>query len=307
MTQHSTPFEFFTGDDALPVADINHLIDLFDQEQKWELHDSFYKASIADVTAKIDRELLRGLAAKMAEITETKLSGRVEVKIQKMDRGQYSGVHTDRPLLGFEAVRLVVQLNDGWSIERDGGALRIHEADNEERVTMKRSPIRNSCFGFVMTPKAHHSVQVTNRERRTAVFYFWHVGNTQEISDWVESQFLGISFAALPEYLSEIITHAEQHLSEEETFRAATVAWLLVQWGSDRESVISGYQSALRCHTITSSLEETLATWVYSLRHEAFDIESWRLMRQIFVERPFSNSNPSIREAVRICLECNGA
>mgnify|MGYP006083660807 CR=1 FL=1 len=302
MTQYSTPFEFFTCPEALLKTNIKQIIDLFDQEHDWEIHDSFYKASIADVSTKIDRDLLRGLSDRVAKLTGTKLSGRVEVRIQKMDKGQYSGVHTDRPLLGFEAVRLIVQLNDDWSIERDGGALRIHGDDNEESVAMVRSPIMNSGFGFVMTSKAHHSVQVTNRERRSVVFYFWHVGNTQRITDWVNTQLSGNSFAELPDYLSDKISMAEQFESEEDTFRAATVAWLLYKWGCGEESVSNGYQSAISCDVTPSSREELLASWIYSMKHESFDVSKWRLIRRSFLrEKP--HANPIVQEAFSVCFD----
>ena len=302
MTQCSTPFDFFTCDEALPVSDIQQIIDLFDQKQNWELHDSFYKASIADVSAEIDRELLSGLSDRVADLTGTKLSGRVEVRIQKMDKGQFSGVHTDRPLLGFEAVRLIVQLNDDWSVDRDGGALRIHGADNEQNVAIEHSPTRNSSFGFVMTPKAHHSVQVTNRERRSVVFYFWHIGNTQLIADWINTQISGADFAQLPHYLSDKISTAEESESEEDTFRAATVAWLLLKWGCDETCISDGYQSALRRNPDAPSKEELLASWIYSMKHEAFDISEWRLARRILATgKPFAN--PTLQEAVRVCFQ----
>jgi len=305
LTMHSAPYEFFTAKQTLPKPVIDHIIELFELALDWEVHDSFYKASIADVTDEIEPEVLQSLCAKMAEITGAELSGRVEAKIQKMEPGQYSKVHTDRPLLGYEAARLVVQLNDNWDDERDGGSLRIHRENSDEDYFSEYSPIKNSSFGFVMTPQAHHSVQVTNRERHSVVFYFWHIGNTQEISDWVNSQLSGVNFAELPDYLSQDISLAEQSLCEEKTFRAATVAWLLIKWGCDKACIQAGYHSALGSYDVVTSDEAVLAAMVYELKHESFDIIQWRKMRKIFLNRGLDNLTPPTRQAARICLVFN--
>jgi len=301
VIQYSSPFQFFTCDEALPNERINQLIALFDNVQSWEVHDSFYKASIADVTAHINPCFLHSLTDKIASITGAELSGHVEVKIQKMTKGQFARVHTDRPLLGFESVRLVVQLNKGWSMERDGGALMVHTNNTEESVTMRLSPTKNRCFGFVMTPAAHHSVQVTNRERRSAVFYFWHVGNTIEISEWVRRQLAEMSFADLPGYLSKEISTAEENEGEDVTFRAATVAWLLNKWECDEHTVTDGYRSALGIQTTPLSNEALIAIWVYTISNESFDISKWRSIRQILTTGDKS-TNIKVQEAIQQCF-----
>ena len=287
VTHHDTPFRFFTADDALPPVVLDALNALYDAELVWDLHaDSFYRAWMCEVGHMIDPVLRTTIARRMAALTGLPLVADLKATVQRMEVGQYALPHTDRPLVGYEAARLIVQLTPGWQPEHRGELL-IHPDPDGREVALRRPPRLNSAFGMVMSPQSVHSVRPTARQRRTAVFNLWHVGNTEAVATWVKEQLGGLRFNALPRALGPIIDEAESTLPEDATFRAGMVASLLQRWGYPEAVVRSGYQAALNPLTRPEGEPSILfARWVQRLGHVDFDSDLWAALAPTFSDRP---------------------
>ena len=122
---HDTPFPFFYVDAAFSDEQCALLERLFLQDHAWQHRDgAFYRCSLCDVTAHVPATFLAEVLDRMREITGLPLAGRVVVTAQQMLPGQAIGIHSDRPLLGYEITRLVVQLNKHWQAEH--GLSLIH-------------------------------------------------------------------------------------------------------------------------------------------------------------------------------------
>lgn len=242
----TTPFPFFTTDAALPAADAWALHALFDKPRDWQEHRTFYRAQLCDVTSEVPQALRTALVARMRAVTGLDLLPPVAVTIQTMEPGQGADVHTDRPLVGYEAVRLVLQLNPTWA-PAHGGLLRMHHTKDAppEAAFLTRPPRFNSAFGFAMTPRSFHAVDDTAHHRRTAVFNFWHAGNPPGLDDRVRRAMAGFSIAALPRALDAEASAAEAVYPDDVTLRAAMVAYLLTTWGYSDAVCAAGYRACL--------------------------------------------------------------
>jgi hypothetical protein len=293
---HDRPWPFFTVDDALPPAARAALLRLFDRDLPWQRHDSFYQCWIAVVTERVDRELLAGVLARMRELVDVPLADRITATVQRMQPGDQALPHTDRPLVGYEAVRLVVQLDDGWR-DGDGGLFLVHPDPDGTEVAHVRAPRAGSAVGFVMTPASHHAVSPTRRTRRTVVFHLWHAGNTPEVARLVGELYDGASLAELPAALDRVAAEAEARLPEPTTLHAALAALALHRWGYADVAVVAGYRRALGepvgdDEIGTESADEddlaaALAGWVARLRLEDFDVAGWdALRRELAPRRP---------------------
>ena len=226
----------------------------------------------------------------MSEITGLPLRGPMRATIQRMEPGQYAEPHTDRPLLGYEAARLIVQLNTDWE-PAHGGELHLHPDANGHESTLIRPPTFNSAFGFVMGASSFHSVQPARRRRRTAVFNFWHSGNSPEFASWVRGQREGIRFEALPRALDATRAVAELGYAEDDSFRAGVVAFLLQKWGFEDTFVCDAYSAAVRSVEFSRSeaLPLLMARWVHALGyHEAFCVGQWSELRDLAQASPWS-------------------
>lgn len=227
-TLHTTPFRYLTCSPALDEAFCQALARRFeDPSLEWTEHRTFYEASIADITASTQAP--PGLVERVAELTGMPLTPQVQITAQRMGPGQFAERHTDRPLLGYESVRLVLQLNRAHR----GGELVVGD-----RV---HPPTWNSAFLFVLHPGSEHAIREVLSERRTVVFHFWHAANTPELKDAVEALFSGLSFAGLGDFETADMT-------EEESHEAGCVAWCLQRWGRDdpQAQALARYLTRLR-------------------------------------------------------------
>ncbi|MFT5685298.1 MAG: hypothetical protein ACI8RZ_006248 [Myxococcota bacterium] len=273
---HTDPFPHFTAEDTLPAALLTDLDALFAADLPWVHHrDAFYRAWLCDVSTRIAAPMQAALVGRMRVITGLPLTDRLQVTVQRMEPGQYAGPHTDRPLLGYEVARLIVQLSEDWRVEH-GGVLHLHrDVDGAQTVT-RRPPRFNTGFGFVMGPRSFHSVQPTTVTRRTAVFNFWHIGNTEALAETVRQQLAGLRFDHLPRSLDDLISESEQSRPEDDSFRAGCIAALLCQWGFSEPVIRAGYRAGLDsvlCEA--SSAPVRIAAWVQWLQHERFDVSRW--------------------------------
>jgi len=278
------PFCLFTLEGALSEARLVALEALFDAEPAWVRHeDHFYECFIAEVTDALDRRWLQALARRMAEHTGLDLVDAVQVTIQRMTPGDHADPHTDRPLLGYEAARLVLQLDAQWE-PVDGGLFRAFDGD---APILARAPSRNQAVGFALTSRSLHEVTPTARIRRSVVFNFWHAGNSAAVEALVRGLFVGMDFGSLPEAVWRRAEQAEVTHSEEATHRASAVSIALLAWGYSPQETAEGYTLALEApSTPTMSPDQeiviavALAGWLHRLYTEDFDIERWTALRQ---------------------------
>ena len=104
------------------MAQCVELEQVFLQAGEWQHRDGgFYQCSLRDVTENIPVTVKSDVLERMREITGLPLVDRVVVTAQRMMPGQVIGVHSDRPLLGFEIARLVVQFNKNWQLRAEAG------------------------------------------------------------------------------------------------------------------------------------------------------------------------------------------
>jgi len=280
-THHRHPYPFFTVEPAFSPALCAHLEGLFDQDLPWRAHGgSFYEVRNCDVTDRLEPDFLAALAARTRTLTGLPLTQRVAVTAQTMEPGQRIGVHTDRPLAGWEIARLVVQFTRAWQ-EGDGGVLQAHDDEAGTRVCASQAPRFNSVFGFIMHRDSYHSVTETKKHRRVLVCNFWHVGNSPALGDAVQALFARKQFGDLPRLLDADRRAAEQSLPEEQTYRALVVATALARWGLPETVIRDGYRAATALAAppatyCAAGAAIALAEWAAQLYVEDFELTQWQ-------------------------------
>ena len=250
---------------------------------EWQHRDgAFYRCSLRDVTENISAAFRAEVIARMREITGLPLVNRILITAQRMLPGHVIGVHSDRPLLGYESVRLVVQLNGQWQPDH-GGVLELFASPDGEAV-FRVNPRYNEAFGFVLHADSHHGVTEVTQPRQTVVFNFWHAANTPELAAHVQALFSNIHFSELPAALNPVASSAEASLPEDTTFHAGTAAMALHRWGYDDATVVAGYLHSAGLSTRDAIDAETraairLADWVARLHRDSFDLARWEILR----------------------------
>ena len=279
---HHYPFPFFYDDAAFSEAQCAALESLFLQEAEWQHRDgAFYRCSLRDVTKNIPATFQMEVLDKMREITGLPLVNRVLVTAQRMLPGQIIGIHSDRPLLGYEIARLVVQLNKEWQVEH-GGVLQLFTSPKSE-VAVSINPEYNKAFGFVLNINSYHGVTEVTQPRQTVVFNFWHAANTPELAAHIQALFTHIKFSELPPTLDPIASAAELSLPEETTLHAGTAAIALQRWGYDEATIAAGYLHSAGLSICNANDAETyaavlLADWVAYLHRNSFDLARWEIL-----------------------------
>jgi hypothetical protein len=280
----SSPWPMFRSEAALPRARLDELTALFEQDWTWEEHRTFYEAQIAVVPAELRPDWLQGLRERVASLTGLPLTSEVGLTLQIMEPGQFASVHSDRPLLGYEACRLVVQLSPGWR-PGDGGEFTVQSTPEgpAERVF---EPRFGSAVGFELHPDSHHEVRVTRRQRRTAVFHFHHAGNSAELAKALGELFEGMDFGALPEELDASIEEVEASVGEDGSFRACAVAWALWRWGCPVDTIRRGLEEAALEELPSACTAVLLAAWAARLAFEHADLRRWPGLAEDLADRP---------------------
>lgn len=302
-THHQDPFPFFAVDAAFSEEQCATLEQLFSPDSEWQHRDgAFYRCSLRDVTAEIPATFHAELLARMREITGLPLIKRFMVTAQRMLPGHVIGIHSDRPLLGYEIARLVVQLNKHWQTEH-GGLLELFASPEGEAV-FSMNPEYNKAFGFLLHAESYHGVTEVTQPRQTVVFNFWHEANTPELEAHIQSLFANLHFAELPAALDPIASDAESSLPEEVTFIAGTAAIALHRWGYDAATVVAGYQHSAGLVICDTSDAETyaavlLADWVAYLYRDSFDLARWEILRG---ELEGVEMFPRLMAAWRLCV-----
>jgi hypothetical protein len=281
---HRDPFPCLTVDEALPAEILALLEALFEEEHDWEHHHGgFYECFLTEVSERLPADFSAALVERMAALLDQPLTSRVKVTLQRMEPGQQARVHTDRPLLGFEAARLIVQLQRGWE-PGDGGVFCLHPDAAGLVTAWERPPRHNQGFGFVMGLRSFHSVSPVVRARRSVVFHFWHAGNSVELARQVRALFEGCRFDRLPATVVAEAAEAELRWPEEASYRAGLVAWVLHRWGEPEAVVLAGYREELEA--VPPWVGEAggdavigLARWVAELYAGEVSVEAWEGVR----------------------------
>jgi hypothetical protein len=276
---HHHPFPFFLVNAAFSEAQCATLDLLFSQNIELKQHNgAFYRCAIGDVTEIIPELFQAEILARMREITGLPLVNRVLVTAQRMLPGQVIGIHSDRPFLGYEIARLVVQLNKQWQAEH-GGVLELFSSPEGEAV-FSVNPEYNKAFGFLLHTDSYHAVTEVSQPRLTVVFNFWHMANTPELAAHIEALFTNINFSEFPAALNPLASAAESSLPEEVTLLAGTTAIALQRWGYDAATVVIGYRHSAGLAKCEPGDAETyaavlLADWVAYLYRDSFDLLRW--------------------------------
>lgn len=286
-THYPNPFPFFHVTAAFSAAECRMLERVFLQDGAWQARDAaFYRCSLREVTEEIPAPFRTAVSARMREITGQPLVNRVVVTAQQMLPGQHIGLHSDRPLLGYETARLVLQLNQQWQPDH-GGVLELFAAP-EGAATFRVNPRHNEAFGFLLHANSYHAVTEVTQPRQSLVFNFWHAANTPELAAYVQTLFSNVHFSELPVALNPVASAAESSLPEDTTFLASTAALALQRWGYTDTTVVLGYRYSAGLSVDAASDTEAyaairLADWIAHLHRDVFDLARWEILRRELV------------------------
>ena len=300
---HHYPFPFFLVKAAFSEEQCAALEALFLQDREWQHQDGvFYRCALCNVTEAIPATFQTEILARMREITGLPLVDRVLVTAQRMLPGQVIGLHSDRPLLGYEVARLVVQFNKQWQAEH-GGVLELFLSPEGEAV-FSVDPEYNQAVGFLLHADSYHGVTEVTQPRQTMVFNFWHMANTPELAAHVQALFANLHFSEFPAALNPVASAAESSLPEEVTFRAGTTAIALHRWGYDAATVVTGYQHSAGLSPCDTRDAETyaavlLADWVAHLYRDSFDLVRWNRLQSALAGMEMF---PRLKPTWQLCL-----
>ncbi|TNE88078.1 MAG: 2OG-Fe(II) oxygenase [Deltaproteobacteria bacterium] len=267
LTHYDDPFAYVRIGRVDPSL-VDALTDAARGDLAWERYDSFYRCWIA----RVPMALTRTLPETLTELTGVPLTPRTRLTLQRMAPGDGATAHTDRPLLGYESVRLVVQLTEGWQ-PGDGGRFAVHPDPQGAETTRWHEPTRGTAVAFAMRRDSHHSVEDCARERLTAVVHCEHIGNTEQLGHALRGLLTGARFTELPAAVHPLMDEAEATRDEQATLYAGTVALVLHRWGQPPEAVAEGYAAALAPWTADGPF--AAARWLARLWLEDFDLAAW--------------------------------
>lgn len=229
----------------------------------WTRHDaSFYRCFMAEIDDALPAADRADLRQRVAAALDLELAGPVRVTAQRMEVGDGADRHSDRPLVGYECARLIVQLDTP-----EGGAFHMVQGS---RVWLDRPSVRNQGLALELAAGSDHLVTPCRSLRRTVVVHFWHRANPPHARDLVHGWLAPMSFAELPRELDPLVERADQLTSDEVTGRAARVAWLLGRWGAPPATLVGAFQATLDGASPGSDAEAR-ARFVVGLMLDAFD------------------------------------
>jgi hypothetical protein len=256
------------------------------QVTQWQRYDRFYRCWISTPQRVPDSQWV----PVVEHLVEIPLSPLVHLTFQRMAPGDGAAPHTDRPLLGFESARLIIQLTPEWT-PCDAGQFQVHPDPDGARVTRTHAPLRGTAIAMALRPTSVHSVQDCGASRLSAVFHFFHAANTPALAEQLRLLFSDLVFSELPAAVHPLMDAAEASLSEDTTLRAGLVAAALARWESPTEVVCAGYEASLL------PLEEggpfLAARWLAHLWTTHFDLDQWSELA------PLARRDPHCPQALR--------
>jgi hypothetical protein len=176
------PFPHLLVPGILPVDQANSVLRWLETQAPWRLRiESFYEqhefsllatdlASEAKalVSPPFVCEMRRELGVRFGIEGDLAL---VDIGAHRLTSGQTIRIHHDF-LDGQETHRLLIQLNNGWKVER-GGLLMLFADKSPESMKRVVMPSHASGFAFELSPNSYHAVSsIREGERYTLVYSF---------------------------------------------------------------------------------------------------------------------------------------
>ncbi|MEN0065910.1 MAG: hypothetical protein AAGA48_27465 [Myxococcota bacterium] len=238
----------------------------FAATRDWVRHDqNFYRCFIAEADDALPDSIQTGLRDAVGAALGLPLAATVRITVQRMTTGDGADRHTDRPLVGYEAARFILQLDTPR-----GGCFRLLEAEGQGRAWLQRPAVRNQALAFELCTDADHDVTPCVDARRTLVVHFWHRANPPHARDLVHQWLAPMSFASLPSVLDPLIAEADANFDDRVTGVAGRVAWLIGQWGGTPADVSEAFIRVLK-GALAGTEAEARARFIVELALDSFD------------------------------------
>jgi len=181
-TTASSPFPHMHVPRILGVDDADRLLAWLRDKAPWSLRvESFYEQHEFSLQATgLDGPVPELLAPQFIDRVRSHLTegfavpGRLElvdVSAHRLTPGQTIRIHND--FIGDEEThRLLIQLNEGWDVER-GGLLMLFSDDDPASVRQIILPAHGSGFAFEISDRSYHAVSsIKDGQRFTLVYTF---------------------------------------------------------------------------------------------------------------------------------------
>jgi Rps23 Pro-64 3,4-dihydroxylase Tpa1-like proline 4-hydroxylase len=180
------PFPHLAIPEILSRAAADRVLAWLRTSAPWRLRvESFYEqyefSLVSEDGSAIARELAgERLVESVRELicSHFEISGHltlVDVSAHKLTRGQTIRIHNDA-IEGEETHRVLIQLNDGWSLDQ-GGLLMLFGSRAPEDLRSVIEPTNRSAFAFEISGRSFHAVSTVKAgERFTLVYTFRDCG-----------------------------------------------------------------------------------------------------------------------------------
>jgi hypothetical protein len=144
-------------------------VESFYEQHEFSLLNSPPPADLGQLTAPRFLDELRDLL-RMA-VNAPRSLALVDIAAHRLTLGQTIRVHNDY-LEGEETHRVLVQVNEGWSVER-GGLLMLFGSSSASDIRKLVLPTHGSGFAFEISRVSYHAVStIKEGERFTLVYTF---------------------------------------------------------------------------------------------------------------------------------------
>jgi Rps23 Pro-64 3,4-dihydroxylase Tpa1-like proline 4-hydroxylase len=182
LDRSGEPFPHLAIPAILSPAAADRVLAWLQTDAPWRLRvESFYEQHEFSLLSEDGSATAGELAGKgMVEAVRTlirehfAISGElvlIDVSAHKLTPGQTIRIHNDW-IGGEETHRVLIQLNDGWSISR-GGLLMLFGSSAPEDVRSVIEPTHGSGFAFEISDRSFHAVStIKGGERFTLVYTF---------------------------------------------------------------------------------------------------------------------------------------
>ncbi|WP_341790501.1 cyclophane-containing peptide 2OG-Fe(II) oxygenase YhhC [Rickettsia endosymbiont of Polydrusus tereticollis] len=128
------------------------------------------------VNVLVETEFLQKIRKYAEYAFKVALKDKIDVDLHKLLPGQAISIHNDHTgNPDYETHRIVVQLNNGMTVE-NGGILCTFKSNSIDNVDKAIRPMHNSCFGFEISKDSYHAVSpVIYGERFTLIFSMYRI------------------------------------------------------------------------------------------------------------------------------------
>ncbi len=186
LVRSADPFPHLAIPAILSLADANRVLAWLQTDAPWRLRvESFYEqyefSLVSEDTSTVASELAgEGMVEAVRTLIREHfaISGDlvlVDVSAHKLTTAQTIRIHNDW-IGGEETHRVLIQLNDGWSIA-NGGLLMLFGSRAPEDVRLVIEPTHGSGFAFEISDRSFHAVStIKSGERFTLVYTFRDCG-----------------------------------------------------------------------------------------------------------------------------------